>query len=77
MAKTRSELESETFIAAHRVSPQDFTRRRSLTFAAVVANLARGMVRSLQGELDDFFGRLSNQANLLRTEVAPGKRSAG
>lgn len=67
MAKIRSELESETFIAAHRVSPQDFTRRRSLTFAAVVANLARGMVRSLQGELDDFFGRLSNQANLLRT----------
>lgn len=60
-------LESETFIAAHRVSPQDFTRRRTLTFATLVASLTRGMMRNLQIELDDFFGRLSNQPGLLRS----------
>jgi hypothetical protein len=38
-----------------------------LTFATVVANLARGAVRSLQGELDDFFGRLANRASLVRS----------
>lgn len=32
----------------------------------LVAVLARGMLRSLQGELDDFFGRLANQGHLLR-----------
>jgi hypothetical protein len=57
---------SDEFVAAHRVSATDFTRRRTLTFATLVASLARGMLRSLQGELDDFFGRLANQGHLLR-----------
>lgn len=62
----KAALASDEFIAAHRASVTDFTRRRTLTFAILVASLARGMLRSLQGELDDFFGRLANQGNLLR-----------
>ena len=48
------------------MSPQDFTRRRTLTFATLVACLARGMMRGLQGELDDFFARVASQPHLLR-----------
>lgn len=65
-AQTKAALEFDEFIAAHRVSSTDFTRRRTLTFGTLVASLACGMLRSLQGELDDFFGRLANQANLVR-----------
>ena len=65
MAKIRATLDSDEFIAAHRTSPTDFTRRRTLTFATLVTSLLRGMTRSLQGELDDFFGRLANQPQLV------------
>ena len=66
MAKIRATLDSDEFIAAHRTSPTDFTRRRTLTFATLVTSLLRGMTRSLQSELDDFFGRLANQTQLVR-----------
>ncbi len=66
MARIRATLDTEEFISTHRVGPTDFTRRRTLTFANVVTSLARGMTRSLQGELDDFFGRLANQTHLVR-----------
>lgn len=66
MAKIKAALTSDEFISEHRASPKDFTRCRTLTFATLVSSLARGMTRSLQGELDDFFGRLANRAHLVR-----------
>lgn len=65
-AKIAATLESETFIAAHRTSATDFTRRRTLTFSTLVTTLAQGFVKGLQSELDDFFGRLSNRATFVR-----------
>jgi hypothetical protein len=59
-------LQSDTFVAAHRVRPQDFSRQRTLTFPTMVACLAQGMTHSLQIELDDFFGRLADQAHFIR-----------
>lgn len=59
-------LQSDTFVASHRVRSQDFTRQRALTFPTMVACLAQGMTHSLQIELDDFFGRLANQAHFVR-----------
>lgn len=66
LAEIRAALDSDEFIAAHRARSTDFTRRRTLTFATLVTSLARGMTRSLQGELDDFFGRLANRVQLVR-----------
>lgn len=66
MAQIKAALTSDEFISDHRASPTDFTRRRTLTFATLVTSLARGMTRSLQGELDDFFGRLANRTHLVR-----------
>lgn len=65
-ARIAATLESETFIAAHRVNATDFTRRRTLTFSTLVTTLAQGFVKGLQSELDDFFGRLSNRASFVR-----------
>ena len=59
-------LQSDTFVAAHRARPQDFTRQRTLTFPTMVACLAQGMTHSLQIELDDFFGRLADQGRFVR-----------
>lgn len=66
MSKIQATLDAEEFIAAHRAKPTDFTRQRTLTFPALVTSLLRGMTRSLQSELDDFFGRLANQTQLVR-----------
>jgi len=65
-ARVAEALESESFIAAHRVSASDFTRRRTLTFSTLVGCLAQGFVKGLQSELDDFFGRLANRAGFVR-----------
>jgi hypothetical protein len=51
LAEIRAALDSAEFIAAHRARSTDFTRRRTLTFATLVTSLARGLTRSLQGEL--------------------------
>lgn len=59
-------MHSPEFIATHRARPQDFTRSRTLTFPILVACLAQGMTRSLQVELDDFFGRLADTARFVR-----------
>lgn len=66
MARIQATLDAKEFISAYRVGPTDFTRRRTLTFANLVTNLVCGMTRSLQGEFDDFFSRLANQAHLVR-----------
>lgn len=59
-------LESDEFIATHRENPTDFTRRRTLTLSMLVICLAQGFIKGLQSELDDFFGRLGNQAAFVR-----------
>ena len=59
-------LESDEFIAAHRANPANFTRRRTLTISMLVTCLAQGFIKGLQSELDDFFGRLGNQAAFVR-----------
>jgi hypothetical protein len=59
-------LESDEFIATHRANPTDFTRRRTLTLPMLVTCLAQGFIKGLQSELDDFFGRLGNQAAFVR-----------
>ncbi len=55
-------LESDEFIATHRSNPTDLTRLRTLTLSMLVICLAQGFIKGLQSELDDFFGRLGNQA---------------
>ena len=45
---------------------RDFTRRRTLTLPVMVATLAQGLVKGLQAELDDFFGKLCGEAGFLR-----------
>jgi hypothetical protein len=59
-------LESDEFIATHRTNATDFTRRRTLTLSMLVICLAQGFIKGLQSELDDFFGRLGNQAAFIR-----------
>ena len=59
-------LESDEFIATHRTNPTDFTRRRTLTLSMLVICLAQGFIKGLQSELDDFFGRLGDQAAFVR-----------
>lgn len=66
LAEIAETLDSESFVAAHRVNRTDFTRRRTLTFSTVVTCLAQGLVKGLQSELDDFFGRLADQAGFIR-----------
>lgn len=59
-------LESDEFIETHRAKPTDFTRHRTLTLSMLVICLAQGFIKGLQSELDDFFGRLGNQAAFVR-----------
>lgn len=66
LAEIAETLESDSFIATHRSNVTDFTRRRTLTFSTVIACLAQGFVKGLQSELDDFFGRLGDQAGFIR-----------
>ena len=56
--KTR--LTSDDFLASHRRSQKDFTRKRCLTFIVVILFLLNMIKRSLQDELDEFF-KLLNQ----------------
>jgi hypothetical protein len=59
---TRDLLHDPSFCPRHRVRPQDFTRRRSLTFMNVVGLLLQKTVRSIQLHLHDFFGALDPKA---------------
>jgi len=65
-ADVHKALHSPAFVAQHRVSDTDFTRNRTLTFPVMVAALAQGLVKGLQTELDDFFGKLAGQASFMR-----------
>jgi hypothetical protein len=63
----KNSLQSQEFVATHRVSPSDFTRKRCLSADILVAfllQMAGG--RSLQVGLDQFFCALSGGATLTR-----------
>ena len=60
--KITSPLDCPAFIAAHRQNPQDFTRRRQLTFKNLVLFLLNQPRTALQTELDQFY-RVLNQAS--------------
>jgi hypothetical protein len=61
-------LRSAEFLlhAAHPEHPNAFTRQRKLPLPALVALMLSGMRKSIQSELDEFFGHLNNQAQLVR-----------
>ena len=53
--KITSSLDCPAFIDAHRQHPQDFTRRRQLTFKNLVLFLLNQPRTALQTELDQFY----------------------
>jgi hypothetical protein len=57
----RKLLTSSTYMEANRNHPQDFTRKRHLTFTIVVLFLINMVKRSLQDELDEFYRLLQGQ----------------
>lgn len=61
-------LASDAFLnsARHPEHPAAFSRRRKLPLTALVATLVSGMCKSVQAELDTFFGSLKAQAALVR-----------
>jgi hypothetical protein len=61
-------MQSAEFLvsARHPEHPTAFTRRRKLPAASLVALMLTGMRKSIQAELDTFFGHLQQQAQLVR-----------
>ena len=51
--KSRDQLKSEAFINDHRISEKDFTRKRSLPFALLVALMMRKSVKSVQNVVNE------------------------
>lgn len=62
----RDLLKDPEFIARHRVSERDFTRRRSLPFSRLVAFLTNLVKGSMQDELDQFFGAMRGAPTAVR-----------
>jgi len=67
-ADLATRLQSADFLqsARHPEHPTAFTRRRKLPLPCVVALMLTGMRKSIQAELDTFFGHLQQQAQLVR-----------
>jgi hypothetical protein len=61
-------MQSAEFLvsARHPEHPTAFTRCRKLPAASLVALMLTGMRKSIQAELDTFFGHLQQQAQLVR-----------
>lgn len=55
----RSLLHDEAFLDRHRVRPQDFTRRRQLTFPLMLLFILQHTVKSLQRHLHEFLDELA------------------
>lgn len=53
-------------LARHPNRPTAFTRRRKLPLPSMVAPMVSGMRKSVQAELDSFFGHLQHGARLVR-----------
>ncbi len=62
-------LHSEEFcqMARHPAHPRAFTRQRKLPLPSLIAVMLTGLCKSVQAELDLFFGHLQQQAQLVRT----------
>lgn len=71
-ASLAEHLASDAFLntARHPEHPAAFSRRRKLPLTALVATLVSGMCKSVQAELDGFFGSLKAQATLVRHVTA-------
>ena len=71
-ASLAEHLASDVFLntARHPEHPAAFSRRRKLPLTALVATLVSGMCKSVQAELDTFFGSLQAQATLVRHVTA-------
>lgn len=55
----RDRLRSPDFLGRHRCRPQDFTRKRCLTFPVVMLLILQKSVKSIQRHLNEFLGRLA------------------
>jgi hypothetical protein len=55
----RARLCDASFIARHRVRPEDFTRQRQLTFPLVMLFILQKTVKSIQRHLHEFLGELA------------------
>lgn len=67
-ADLAARLRSAEFLlhAAHPDHPTAFARQRKLPLPALMALMLSGMRKSIQGELDEFFAHLNQQAQLVR-----------
>lgn len=64
--KIKSKLFSPDFLERNRKRPQDFTRKRILTFTLLILFLINFVKRSLQDELDEYFKLLSGSQYAFR-----------
>src|SRR5260370_21323030 len=55
----RNKLYDLQFIARHRVRPEDFTRRRQLTFPVIMLFVLQKTVKSIQRHLHEFLAELA------------------
>ena len=55
----RAKLRDPTFLARHRVRPQDFTRHRQLTFPLLMLFLLQQTIKSIQRHLHEFLDELA------------------
>jgi hypothetical protein len=60
----RVRLADESFLARHRVRPQDFTRRRKLPFLFIMLFILQKTVKSVQRHLHDFLDQLAASSAL-------------
>jgi len=63
-------LSNENFIQRHKLTPSDFTRKRSLPFSHIIIFLLNLLRSSLQHELDKFFQVISQSDVPIRTVTA-------
>ncbi len=56
----RRKLLDPDFLARHRVRPQDFTRRRQLTFPLLMLFILQQTIKSIQRHLSEFLNELSS-----------------
>src|SRR6202171_4722445 len=68
LADLAAHIQTDQFrqLACDPEHPTAFQRRRKLPLPALIALMLTGMRKSVQTELDEFFGHLQQQAQLLR-----------
>src|ERR1700675_684617 len=68
LADLAAHIQTDQFrqLACDPAHPTAFQRRRKLPLPALIALMLTGMRKSVQTELDEFFGHLQQQAQLLQ-----------